>query len=247
MLQQGSIQEGFPWEVTCKLGRGHASTMWLEHGCAQRGAVGGEARVQPTPSSYGSALYQDPAQSNRLSPNAGPSNFVQLQVWGPLYHLHYILSFGNPALPTCSPPQEGPLLPFTFHPACLSRLPPQKFPRPHPLPKSRPFSLQSLGASPLTCRAFSKSGFSVQVDVELPGTGHPWGLMNVVAACWLICEAGSGCPAPGLWESRRKQQRGQSQCQASLGLAPSSRPSTQEVRPNSGPSSGRNHAPTRGG
>lgn len=174
-LQQGSIQEGFPQEVTCKLGQGHASTTWLEQGVQGGASVWGEARAGQAPSSCGGALCQDPARSNpsedptdscKKSPNADPSNFVQLQVCRPLYHLHDIFSFGNPGFAHLFSPPGGlspSFLPSTL-PASQGFPPPGR--SPPPLSKSRPFSFQSLGASPLTCQTFSKSGFSSSSGVD---------------------------------------------------------------------------------
>lgn len=128
MLQQGSIQEGFPWEVTCKLGRGHASTMWLEHGCAWRRALGGEARVQPAQSSYGSALCQNPAQSNPSEPQRWPLQLCPTSGLGTPLPLALYPVFWESCFAPLFSPRKG--LPFTFHPACLSSTPLKRSPDP---------------------------------------------------------------------------------------------------------------------
>lgn len=171
VLQQGSTQEGFPQEVTCRPGRGHASTMWPEQGCAGGGwgAVGGEARAGQAWSSCGSALCQDPARSN---PSEDPTDSCQR---APMLTLQLRPTSGLRApLPValhlfiggswlCSPvlPSRRTLSFLSaFHPACLSRLPPTTVHLPPiltPVPGSLPSDL---------CQAFSKSGFSVELGVH---------------------------------------------------------------------------------
>lgn len=127
VLQQGSTQEGFPQEVTCKLGQGHASTMWPEQGCAGAGAVGGEARAGQAWSSRGSALCQDPARSNpsedptdscQRAPMLTPPTSSNFRSADPFTSCITSFHWGILALLICSPLQEDPLLPLCL-PPCL--------------------------------------------------------------------------------------------------------------------------------